>query len=260
MIITTAIIKGGTGKSTTAAALAQAARQDGKKVLCIDLDPQANLTYFLGAEHATSGSYDVIKAAGGKSDSDARAGITGTEQGIDCMAADSRLSQLTTKHGSALRLEKALERIKAEYDLIIIDTPPAIGELAYNAIQAADRYIVPLEADNNSVSGLSQIVSIAEQIRQTSNKKLSLVGAFITRHSAQSKINRFLRDNIERQVTAAGIPYLGEIRQGVAIKEAQTLQRNLYEYAPKSKPAMDYLRLYESIKACLDDSSVDSNE
>lgn len=240
MILTTAIIKGGTGKSTTAAALAQAAAATGKKVLLIDLDPQANATFFIGADQNRPGAYQLLHGA------DPASLIQATEQGVDCIAASPDLATERTLPGSAKRLQDALEPIKKSYALTIIDTPPMLGELTFNALQAATGLLIPLETDNSSLQGLYQIVDIAAQITK-SNPGLRVLGAILTRYDARPKINRYLRGAIAERGKEIGVPLLTAIRAGVAIREAQAMQQSLYQYAPRSKPAHDYKELYKMI-------------
>lgn len=240
-IITTAIIKGGTGKTTTAAAIAQAAAADGKRVLCVDLDPQANFSAFIGADRNHAGSLELLTGA------DPAEVIQETAQGLDAITAAPDLATLTTSAGSAKRLQMALQPIKRNYDFIIIDTPPQIGELTFNALQASTGLLIPLESDNSSLQGLYQIADIAEQMKN-SNKGLQIIGTLLTRYEARTKINKYLQEVIAEQSKQMGLPYLGEVRAGVAIREAQGLQLSLYEYAPKCKPAQDYAAIYKAIK------------
>ena len=129
-IITVAIQKGGTGKTTTAAAVVQAAAYRGRSVLAIDLDPQGNLSFTLAADTSKPGSYDLLGGA-------AAADLIQHKPGYDVIPASWNLSTITSGRGSARRLQKAIEPLKKEYDLIVIDTPPTAGELQYNALQAA---------------------------------------------------------------------------------------------------------------------------
>ena len=239
-IITTSIIKGGTGKTTTAAALAQAAAAAGKKVLAIDLDPQANLSFFVGADPNAPGSYDLLHGA------DPAQLIQRTQQGLDAIAAAPDLSTEKTTPASAKRLQQALEPVKESYDLIVIDTPPQIGELTYNALQASTGLVIPLETDNSSLQGLYQITDIARHIQQ-SNPALRITGVVLTRYDARPKLNRFLRDAIAERAQEMGVPFLMGIRPGIAIREAQAMQQSLYDYAPRSKPAEDYKQLLKMI-------------
>lgn len=239
MIITTAVIKGGTGKTTTAAALAQAAAADGKKVLAIDLDPQANLTFFIGADQTQPGSYELLHG-------EDPAELIQRSQGIDIIAGSPNLATERTTPASAMRLAEALKPLK-RYSLIVIDTPPQMGELTYNALQAATGLLIPLETDNSSLQGLYQITDIAQQIRRNSNPKLNILGIVLTRYDSRPKLNRYLMETIAEKGSEIGAPLLMTIRPGIAIREAQAMQQSLYEYAPESNPAKDYKTLYERL-------------
>ena len=240
MIYTIATQKGGTGKTTTAATLAQAAAYKGRKALAIDLDPQGNLTYSLAADDTQPGCYELLHGA------PAADVIQTTPQGIDVIAASPDLQTETSGKGTARRLQRALEPIKGKYDLVIIDTPATPGELQYNALQAADRLIIPLEADAYNLQSLRQITEAAGQIK-TSNPALTFAGIILTQFDPRPVINKQLREMLAENAAAQDIPYLGEIRKAVAVKEAAALQLSLYEYAPKSKPAADYLNIYAEL-------------
>ena len=239
-IIAVAVIKGGTGKTTTAAALAQAAADAGKKVLAIDLDPQANLTKRLNADRNRAGSYQLLHGAA------AADVIQATAQGIDAIAASNALATEKTTPASATRLQAAIEPLKKEYDFIVIDTPPHMGEMTFNAIQAATGLLIPLEADIDSLQGLYDIVEIAKHL-QHSNPNLSIIGTIITRFDARPKLNRHFREVIANKGEQIGAPLIMTIRPGIAIKEAGAMQLSIYKYAPNSNPAQDYKKLYNII-------------
>lgn len=241
-IITAAAAKGGSGKTTTCAALAQAAVKGGLKVLAVDLDPQANLTMALGANQNEAGAYDLIRGAG-----DPRDTIQPTAQGVDVIAGGPDLATLKTTAGSANRLRDALQPIQGSYDLILIDTPPTVGEMQYNALEAATGLIIPIEADNFSLQGLYQIIDVAKQFQGT-NDTLRILGTVLTRYDGRSKISQYYEEVISEKGAAEGAPVIGIIHQGVAVKEAAAFQVNLFEHAPKSRPAKDYIALYEQLK------------
>ena len=240
MILAIANQKGGTAKSTTAAALAQAAAHKGRRVLAIDLDPQGNLSFFLAADVTRPGAFEVLD---GLPTADA---IQATAGGLDVIPASWNLQTITSSRGSARRLKAALKPVAGRYDLIIIDTPPTAGELQYNALMAADSLIIPLQADIVGLQGLYQMADTARQIQQ-SNPDLTITGYILTRSGGRSTLARQLADTIQARAQEMGIPFLKAIREAVAIREAQTLQRSLYEYAPRSKPAADYLELLDTI-------------
>lgn len=238
-VLAIAIQRGGTAKTTTAAALTQAAAAEGRRVLAIDLDPQGNFSFSMAADMNRRSSFDLIE---GKPAAD----IQRTPCGAYMIPASWNLSTLTTARGSANRLRRALEPLSSRFDLIIIDTPPTAGELQYNALQAATGLIIPLQADIFGLQGLYQISDTAAQFKR-SNPALSITGIVITKHDARSTISKQMQQNIIDAAAGMDIPYLGTIRAGVAIREAQTLQQSLYEYAPNSKPAVDYMKLYKKI-------------
>ncbi len=170
-IITIGNQKGGTGKSVTAAAIAQAGAAEGLKVLAIDLDPQANLTFALRGDTRSKGSFELLEGE------PARQTVQTTAQGIDLIAASRNLATVKTGTGSAKRLQRALQPIKSIYSLIVIDTPPTAGELLYNALQASTRLIIPLQADTFSLQGLYQIAETAQQFTK-SNPELQIMGFY----------------------------------------------------------------------------------
>lgn len=240
MIITASIQKGGTGKTTTAAILAQAAASKGKAVLAVDLDPQGNLTFALGGKSGAPGSRGLLDGMR------AERLITGTAQGIDLVPASWDLATVSTSAGSARRLQKALEPVKRIYDYIFIDAPAVAGELQYNALQASGGLIIPLEVDIFNAQSLYQILDTVSQIRR-SNPHLETLGILCTKYDSRAKLSRNMLASIRASAEEMRIPYLGEIRSAIAVREAAYLQRSIYEYAPKSKPAQDYMKIFEKI-------------
>lgn len=240
MILAIANQKGGTGKSTTAAALAQAAAHRGRRVLAIDLDPQGNLSYFLQADTARAGAFEVLDGLPAAEATQATAG------GLDVIPASWNLQTISSSRGSARRLKAALEPLAGRYDVVILDTPPTAGELQYNALMAATDLVIPLQADIVGLQGLYQMMDTAQQIKQ-GNPALTLTGYILTRSGGRSTLARQMAETIETQARGMGLPFLMAIREAVAIREAQTLQQSLYEYAPRSKPAADYLRLLDML-------------
>lgn len=244
-VITIATQKGGTGKTATAAALAQAAAKRGRRVLAIDLDPQGNLSYSLAAR--AGGPENAYNLLNGDPAAD-NIVAAGNGQGLDVVPACYDLATITSGKASARRLEKALGPVWGYYDYVFIDTPATVGELLYNALQAADGLLIPLNADAYNIQSLYQITDVAAQIRDTSNPNLFSIGVIITRFYGRTKYAQQIRDAIEAQAADLGLPFLGTIRQTVAIQEATALQESLYKYAPRSTAAADYLALFDTIE------------
>ena len=240
MIYTIATQKGGTAKTTTAAALAQAAAFKGKKALAIDLDPQGNLTYCLAADARQPGSYELLHGA------PVADVIQHSPQGMDVISASLDLQTETSGRGTARRLQEALEPIRRKYNIIVVDTPATAGELQYNALQAADRLIIPLEADAYNAQSLYQITAAAEQIKN-SNPRLKIAGVLLAKYDGRATLSRLLQERLQDTAKALHVPYLGTVRKAIAVSEAAAFQQSLFEYAPKSKPAADYMRIYETI-------------
>ena len=239
-IITAAVIKGGTGKTTTCTALAQAAAKAGKRVLAVDLDGQADFSFSLAADQNKPGSYDLLNGT------PAQELIQTTAQGIDVITGSPDLITIKTASGSAKRLRTALQPIAGNYDFVFVDVPPAIGEMQFNALEAATGLIIPLEADAFSLQGFYKTTDIAIQM-QRSNPALKVLGIVITRYNNRPNINRYLKEEIAKKGAEAGAPLLATIRSGVAIVEANAMQQSLFDIAPNSNPAQDYAALYKTI-------------
>ena len=233
--------KGGSGKSTTAAALAQAAAARGLRVLAVDLDPQGNLSFFTGADANQPGAFDLLEQG-----RPAAALIQRTAGGLDVIPAALELQTITTGKGSARRLAAALAPIRRQYDLIIIDTSTAPGEARLNALMAATQLVIPLEADIGGLQGLYQIYDEARQVQQA-NPALTICGYILTKYDRRSTLARTMADRIQAAAEEMGIPSLGAIRAAVAIREAQSFQISLYDHAPKSYPAQDYMRVLDNL-------------
>ena len=239
-VYTVAIQKGGTAKTTTAAALVQAATHTGRRALAIDLDPQGQFSFTIGADTGRPGSFELLEGA------TAADTVQQIRPGLDAIPASWNLSTVTSGTGSARRLQKALAPIAGSYDIIVIDTPPTAGELQYNALQASTGLIIPLQADIYNLQSLYQIVDTARQI-QHSNPALQITGIIFTQYDARGTLTRQMKDIITEQADKMEIPCLGVIRNAIAVREAAALRQSLFDYAPKSKPAADYMELFKHI-------------
>ena len=233
--------KGGTGKTATVAAMAQAATHfSNKKVLLIDLDAQGNLSLIAGADTSKGSTLELLEGA------EPAELIQHINDNMDIIAASWNLATVTTAPGSINRLKKALEPIKNSYDLVIIDTPPLASELQFNALMAADSAIIPIEADIYGLQCLFQLADTIEAIKEA-NKKLIVKGYLFTRYDSRSILTRTISQNIHEEAEKLGFSFIGSVRPGIALKEAQATGQNLFEYAPRSNPAKDYRAIYELI-------------
>lgn len=241
MIIAVNIQKGGTGKTTTAAALTQAAKYRGLRPLAIDLDPQGNLSLALRAQitRESGNSYSIFT---GRPAADQ---IQRTAQDVEMIPAALELATVKSSRGSARRLELALEPVRGAFEPIIIDMPATPGELQYNALQAADVLLMPVIADSYNIQSIYQTIATANEIRK-SNPRLQ-IAFIISCFYGRSKHDKDVRQIIIEQGTTAGARYLGTVRQGAAIKEAALLRESLYRTKPRRGPALDYLEIFDKL-------------
>ena len=245
-IISVANQKGGTAKTSTAHALATGAAYKGKRSLAIDFDPQGNLSFIMGADASRAGAYELMKQQ-----AKAAQIVQYTSQG-DIIPASLNLAaadiEFSGKPGRDFFLQAALEPLQDAYDVAVIDTPPTLGTLLVNALTASDEVIIPMNADILSLQGLYQLAETITQVKSFCNKRLKVTGILITRYSGRTVLARDIKETIEAKCAELGIPVLNTvIRDGVAVREAQTTQESLFAYAPNSNPAKDYLQLFDEI-------------
>ena len=246
-IISIANQKGGTAKTSTAHAIAAGATYKGKKALAVDCDPQGNLSFIFNADTARAGTYEIIKGQ-----ATAAEAIQHTAQG-DIIPASLNLAGADTEFagqpGRDFFLKAALDPLQGLYDVVVIDTPPTLGTLIINALTASTEVIIPINADILSLQGLYQLKATIDQVKRYCNRELQISGILLTRYSRRTILARDLKETIEAKGQELGIPVFNTyIRDGVAVKEAQTVQQNLFTYAPKSNPAKDYMRFFDEIR------------
>lgn len=250
-IITIANQKGGVGKSTTAHALGSCLRARGERVLFVDLDPQGNLTYTMEADPTGPTAYELLTRQAELADC-----IRQTEQG-DLIPASAQLAAADMElnsTGKEYRLKEALAAVAEDYDIILIDTPPALGILTINALTASDSLLIPAQADIYSLQGIGQLYSTVQAVRTYCNPNLSIRGILLTRHSARAVLTRDLTEMIGETAAQLGTRvYSTVIRENIAVKEAQARRADLLRYAPKSNAAKDYAAFAEEFTGGQDD-------
>lgn len=235
--------KGGVGKSTTAAAIAAGLCGKGYKVLSIDLDGQCNLTLTLLQQPPAQSIYNVLTDG-----TPATAVICPTADTGDIIAA-SQLLQGSDKYLTQPdALKRAIEPLNGVYDFILLDTPPALGMLTINAFTAAHKVIIPAGADAYSLQGIQALYDTVQTVRAHTNPELAIAGIVLTRYSSRSILSRDLAEAIAETAKSIGtVVFNARIREAIAVKEAQAVQRSLLLYAPNSKPAQDYKALLDEI-------------
>ncbi len=242
-------LKGGVGKTTTTVNLGAALTERGRRVLVVDLDPQASLTLSLGFQlkELTRTVYQALTLEG----MPLASVIVRTPDGIDLAPSRHELTQwadsATDRHNRVQAVREALAPIHDRYDYILLDCPANAGILTGSALVAADQVLIPLAADHLSVQALSWFLSIIERVQKTLNSSLQIAGIFFTMVDPRT---RHARAVVESAQTSYGaeIPILDTaIRYCVSVRDASLNGESVLRYAPKSVAAANYRELAREV-------------
>ena len=228
--------KGGAGKTTTAAALAAGFTAKGRRVLAIDLDGQGSLTHIMNADYTGQTIAPVL--AGQLNIKNA---VQHTGKG-DIIAANASLDDIEISgQGRELLLKKALEPVKADYDLVLLDTVAAFDILTLNALTASTGLILPAQCDILSLNALKNTYDLIQSAREHVNAALKIHGVLLTRVSSKSKTAAQIADLFRQAAAAMNTRvFNSQIRESAVIRTAQALQQDILSYRPKSNAARDY--------------------
>ncbi len=251
MILTFSNQKGGVGKTTTTSTVALMLKSKGYSVLVIDMDPQCNLTFCLGADSDTSASiYEVMKG-----EVKLQHAIQRTTP-VDVVSSNIALSGLELEFVSAGReflLREAIRTLPIKYDFILIDTPPALSLLTVNAFSASDGIIVTMLADIFSLQGIAQIYESTERVKTYTNPNLKIMGILLTKFNKRGIFAREILGTAELIAKDLGIRlFESTIRESVAMRESQALQKSIMDYSPRSNSAKDYMAFTEELISVLE--------
>lgn len=240
MILTVTNQKGGIGKTTTAQNLGYGLAQRGYKVLLIDLDAQSNLTLATNSNQAYKNSYDLMtkKAAATECIQPLTTNLDIIAGSLDLATLDIELNML----GKEYRLKEALDPIKNDYQFIVIDTPPSLNIITVNSLTAADRVLIPCQADIFSLDAVRQLNNKTIAIvKRYTNSNLKIDGLLLTRYNDRNILTREITEKFNELATELNTKlYKARIREAIAIKESQTTRRDIFTYAKNSKVANDY--------------------
>ena len=245
MIYSIVNLKGGVGKTTTAAALWAGLGKRGYRTLAIDLDPQQNLTYNSGAGESGKTVLSLLTR-----EASAEEAIQHTDFG-DIIAASKALAgadAFLVETGKEYRLKEALEPIEDNYDYIIIDCPPSLGALSVNALTVCNKAIAPSQADYFSLQGIEQLAETVKSVKKYCNHELEIMGILMTRYNDRTVLTKNITKYVEQISDKLNTKlFETKIREGIAIKEAQLSQQSIFDYAPSSNVAADYKKFIEEL-------------
>ena len=231
--------KGGVGKTTTATTMAAALQLKGYKVLLVDSDPQGNASdTYRAAIEGEATLYDLLFEGEPVNEC-----VQKTDHGL-IVAADPLLKEAGKNLdgvSGAYRLRERLEPVREDFDFIIIDTPPTLGELLTNALTAADEVIIPVTADRYGVQGLSQMQETIGDIKKYTNPTLHVAGLLLVKYTWRTRLAKSLHEALKEIAEQFNTTvYKTTIRESTKTKEAQTMRESIFEYAPKCTTACDY--------------------
>ena len=231
--------KGGSGKTTTAVSVAAALGEQGKRILVIDLDPQASASAWCGVKNGNRGLLDVLTDGASLADLVCTTDI----ECVDVIPASSWLGNaeraLAGEVGAELALKKCIKKLpRGRWDFVLLDCPPTLGLLTICALAASQEVLVPVECHVMALHGVAQLARTVEVVRERLNPSLQVSAILLcrvdrrTRHSLE--VAQTLRNRFGRRVLDA------VVRENVKLAEAPSFARPITSYAPKSRGAEDY--------------------
>ena len=254
-IITIANQKGGVGKTTTAVNLSAALSMQGKKVLLIDADPQSNATTSLGF-HRDSYEYNLYHVMlGTKEISDI---ILDVKEIDNLFVAPSNIGLVGIEKEfykniseRELVLKRKIDKIKYDYDYIVIDSPPALGPLTINTLSAATSVLIPIQCEFFALEGLVQLLNTIKLIGQTINQSLEIKGFLPTMYSNQNNLSKQvfadLAKHFENKLFKLKDSSYVVIPRNIKLAESPSFGKPIMFYDPKSSGAKAYINLAKSI-------------
>jgi chromosome partitioning protein len=238
--------KGGVGKTTTAVNLASCAAVEGNQTLLVDLDPQCNATVAVGGDRDLHpSSYDCLTGETSVAEAARPAG----PDNLWIVPANKDLAgaavELPRMEGSETRLRERLGPIRERFAVTLLDCPPALGPVSVNALTAADRVIVPVQAEYLALEGLVQFLETLSLIRRELNPQLEVSGLLITMHDERTRlaqdVETELRDHFDGMVFETVIP------RSVRVAESPSYGLPVTEHAPSSHGAVAYRALAKEL-------------
>lgn len=230
--------KGGVSKTTGVVNIGYGLHALNRKVLLLDMDPQAHLTYSLGIEshELENSTYSLLKGESPVSD------VIVHRKGVDILPASLELSgaeiELSSMPGREVLLKESLASLHSEYDYVLIDCPPSLGLLTLNALTAASEVYIPLLPEFLALRGVRKLMEVVEIVRKRLNPVIHITGVLISRFDNRKILHKEIVENVKSVFGKAVFDTY--IRENIAIAEAPSYGENIFEYKPNSNGAADY--------------------
>ena len=246
-VIALANQKGGVGKTTTTVNLGVALVRQGYKVLLIDSDPQGNLTDHLGWKNPDELDITlstIISSMIAGRPLDATAGILHHAEGIDLVPSEIELSgtevSLFTSMSREFKLRNYINKVKAQYDYVLIDCTPSLGMLTINALVAADSVIIPVQAHYLPAKGMTQLIQTILKVSMELNPALTIDGIIMTMFNNRVNLSKDIAALLRRSYDGNIRIFDTEIPFAIAAAEASAEGKSIFSYEPNSKVAEAY--------------------
>jgi len=247
-VVAVANQKGGVAKTTTVHNLGAALHELGTRVLLVDLDPQACLTYSVGLdpEALQLSLHDVLVGRNKAEDAlvpATRGGLAVLPSTIDLAGSEVHL---LTRTGREYALRRALEPVVADVDVVLVDCPPSLGILTINGLTAADEVLIPLQCETLSHRGVGQLLDTVDDVRTFTRPDLAVRGVIATMFDARTRHGRDVLADVEARY---GLPVLEPpVPKSVRFAEAPAHGASILEHAPSSPGADAYRSLARSLQ------------
>lgn len=248
MILAVTNQKGGVGKTTTVMNIGAFLAKKKKKILLVDLDPQANLTSGLLERETQTNTTTIYDILVNKVDSTKVVRSTRIEN-LDLIPSGIELAGAEVEMVSALSreniLKKSLENLKNNYNFIIIDCPPSLGLLTINGLVAAEKVLIPVQSEYYALEGLGQLINTIKMVRANLNPNLDIGGVILTMFDSRTNLSKDvaseLKNFFEEKLFSSVIP------RSIRLSEAPSRNMTVAEYAPDSTGAIAYENLAKEI-------------